>query len=66
MELRPTTEMKGFNMERILVKYEHGYMTTGFYKDGMVRLDGDHPHSAQHLPSEFESFVLLSDLKKIL
>ena len=38
-------------------------MITGYYKDGLIMVDGDEEWSR---PSEWQSFILLSDLRLIL
>jgi len=59
--MQPISELEGFNAERILVEYEHGFETTGYYKDGLIQLDGN-PQWKQ--PNEFKRFMRLSDLDK--
>jgi len=61
--MRPMTECKGFNMERLLVKNKHGYMITGYYKDGMILTDGSKKWAQT---TKFDAFILLKDLKIIL
>ena len=61
--MRPMTECKGFNMERLLLRNKNGYMVTGYYKDGMILPDGDEEWTQ---PMEWDGFILLKDLKNIL
>jgi hypothetical protein len=63
-KLKPIEEIhkSGINLERVLLKYSHGYITFGFYKDGMVQID-----NKWYIPENtFESFMTLTDLKKLL
>lgn len=57
------SELKGFNMQRVILRYNHGYITTGFYKDGMIQLDGYQNWTS---PEEFHSFMLIDDFKKLI
>ena len=63
--MKTISELNGFNMERILVKYSHGYITTGYYKDGLILLDGNKTQRLWSNPNEFDSFILLSDVGKM-
>jgi len=61
----PISELKGFNCERILVKYSYGYTTTGYYKDGLILLDGNKTQNVWANPDEFKSFMKLSEINHI-
>jgi hypothetical protein len=61
--MKPTSEMKGFNMVRVLLRASHGYITCGYYKDGMIKLDGT---DIWIHPEEYESFVLLGEMEVII
>lgn len=61
--MKPMTECKGFNMKRVLLENSNGYMITAYYKDGMLKPDGDEEWT---VPAEWKSFVLLEDLRNIL
>jgi hypothetical protein len=55
------SELKGFNMERILLMNKNGYMCFGFYKDGMIEVDGEWSH-----PSIWHRWYPINELKELL
>lgn len=57
------SELRGFNMERILLKNKNGYMVTAYYKDGMIKADGDDNWTR---PIEWDSFIRIRELDKVL
>lgn len=61
--MKPMSECKGFNMVRMLLKNKNGYMITGYYKDGMIKPDGDEEWTR---PEEWLSFILLDKLRILL
>lgn len=56
-------EMKGFNMERILLRNKNGYFCFGFYKDGMIQVDYNGEWSR---PDEWSGWLHIKQLKKAL
>lgn len=60
--MKPMTECKGFNMERLLLRNKNGYMITGYYKDGMILPDGE---KQWNKPLEWDAFILLKDLVQL-
>jgi hypothetical protein len=59
--MKPTSELKGFNMERILLKNKNGYFCFGYYKDGMIEVDGEWSH-----PSTWKEWCSIAELKYAL
>ena len=58
--MSPISELKGFNFERILVAYSHGYVSVGEYKDGLILLDENKYKGVWSQPDEFETFLRLN------
>lgn len=59
INFKKMTECKGFNMERVLLKNKNGYMITAYFKDGMLKADGDEEWTH---PNLWDSFIRLKDL----
>ena len=58
--MKPISELKKHNMIRILLVNKHGYFEFGYYKDGMIQIDGD-----WYNPDVFAGWMSISDLKHI-
>ncbi|MFO7869328.1 MAG: hypothetical protein R6U95_08545, partial [Bacteroidales bacterium] len=63
-KMRPASEIVKCGMEKALFKTVEGTWEMGFIKDGMVMLGRSTNRWSR--PDEFESFILVRDLKKIL
>ena len=55
------TEMKGFNLKRILLKNIRGYFCFGFYKDGMILPEGGRYWT---LPKEWDGWLSIKELNQ--
>jgi len=64
-KMRPASEIVKCGMERALFQTCLGAFEMGFIKDGMVQLDSSKKEYKWYRPDEFESFILVGDLKKL-
>ena len=58
--MKPISELKKHNMTRILLVNKHGYFEFGYYKDGMIQIEGE-----WYQPELFTGWMSIQDLKNV-
>jgi hypothetical protein len=57
--MKEMSELKGFNMERILLMNGGGYLCFGYLKDGMIEIDDEFSH-----PNVWSGWMRISELRE--